>query len=169
MVGVRLTPPFPFVVVGSPEYLRRRGRPERIDDLRQHACLRMRRSNGSIAPCSFPLSPYQREQFLLGRVAHRCSHRPQQSCKNSAEPGEPRDHGCWAVGLAPRRTALPRLRRGRPRPTPTLPASSSTILNTYAPLPMLPRMYLNTFLLSTFLSTRTPKKGPIISSQVMSP
>ena len=53
MVAVRLTPPFPFVVVGSPDYLRRRGRPERIDDLRQHACLRIRRSNGSIAPWSF--------------------------------------------------------------------------------------------------------------------
>jgi DNA-binding transcriptional LysR family regulator len=53
MVAVRLTPPFPFVVVGSPEYLRRRGRPERIDDLRQQACLRIRRSNGSIAPWSF--------------------------------------------------------------------------------------------------------------------
>src|SRR3981189_2641912 len=53
MVAVRLTPPFPFVVVSSPEYLRRCKRPERIDDLRQHACLRMRRSNGSIAPWSF--------------------------------------------------------------------------------------------------------------------
>jgi len=53
MVAVRLTPLFPFVVVGSPEYLRRRGRPERIGDLRQHACLRIRRSNGSIAPWSF--------------------------------------------------------------------------------------------------------------------
>src|SRR5438105_7415106 len=53
MIVVRLTPPFPFVVVGSPDYLRRRKRPERIDDLRQHACLRMRRSNGSIAPWSF--------------------------------------------------------------------------------------------------------------------
>src|ERR1700723_2692083 len=53
MVAVRLSPPFPFVVVGSPEYLRRRGRPERIEDLRRHACLRMRRSNGSIAPWSF--------------------------------------------------------------------------------------------------------------------
>jgi len=38
---------------GSPEYLRRCKRPERIDDLRQHACIRMRRSNGSIAPWSF--------------------------------------------------------------------------------------------------------------------
>jgi DNA-binding transcriptional LysR family regulator len=53
MVAVRLSPAFPFVVVGSPEYLRRRGKPERIDDLRQHACLRMRRSNGAIAPWSF--------------------------------------------------------------------------------------------------------------------
>ncbi|TWB50022.1 LysR family transcriptional regulator [Rhizobium sp. ERR 922] len=53
MVAVRLTPPFPLVVVGTPEYLRRRGRPERIDDLRQHACLRMRRSDASIAPWSF--------------------------------------------------------------------------------------------------------------------
>src|ERR1700689_2605623 len=34
MVAVRLTPPFPLVVVGSPEYLRRRGSPERLDDLR---------------------------------------------------------------------------------------------------------------------------------------
>jgi DNA-binding transcriptional LysR family regulator len=53
MVAVRLTPPFPFVVVGSPDYLSRRKRPERIDDLGQHACLRMRRSNGSIAPWPF--------------------------------------------------------------------------------------------------------------------
>jgi DNA-binding transcriptional LysR family regulator len=53
MVAVRLTPSLPLVVVGSPEYLHRRGRLEQIDDLRQHACLRMRRSNGSIAPWSF--------------------------------------------------------------------------------------------------------------------
>jgi DNA-binding transcriptional LysR family regulator len=53
MVAVRLTPPFPFVVVGSPDYLRRRKSPEHIEDLREHACLRMRRSNGSIAPWSF--------------------------------------------------------------------------------------------------------------------
>ena len=53
MVAVRLTPPFSFLVVGSPDYLRGRKRPERIDDLRDHACLRMRRSNGSIAPWPF--------------------------------------------------------------------------------------------------------------------
>src|SRR5215471_2246247 len=53
MVVVRLTAPFPFVVVGSPDYLRGHKRPERIDDLRDHACLRIRRSNGSIAPWPF--------------------------------------------------------------------------------------------------------------------
>ena len=53
MVAVRLTPPFPYVVVGSPDYLGRRKRPERIDDLRGHACLRMRRSDGTIAPWPF--------------------------------------------------------------------------------------------------------------------
>jgi DNA-binding transcriptional LysR family regulator len=53
MITVRLTPPFPFMVVGSPDYLRARKLPERIDDPRDHACLRMRRSNGSIAPWSF--------------------------------------------------------------------------------------------------------------------
>ncbi|HEV2678704.1 MAG TPA: LysR family transcriptional regulator [Aliidongia sp.] len=53
MVAVRLTPPFPLAVVGSPGYLLRRTRPGRIDDLRDHACLRMRRSNGTIAPWSF--------------------------------------------------------------------------------------------------------------------
>jgi DNA-binding transcriptional LysR family regulator len=52
MVAVRLTRPFPLAIVGSPDYLRRQKRPERIDDLRVHACLRMRRSNGSIAPWS---------------------------------------------------------------------------------------------------------------------
>ena len=53
MVAVRLTQPFPFVVIGSPDYLSQRARPEHIDDLRDHACLRMRRSNGSIAPWPF--------------------------------------------------------------------------------------------------------------------
>jgi DNA-binding transcriptional LysR family regulator len=53
MIAVRLKPSHPLAVVGSPDYLRRRQRPELIDDLRRHACLRMRRSNGSIAPWSF--------------------------------------------------------------------------------------------------------------------
>jgi DNA-binding transcriptional LysR family regulator len=53
MVAVRLSAPFPYVVVGSPDYLGGRKRPERIDDLRGHSCLRMRRTDGSIAPWPF--------------------------------------------------------------------------------------------------------------------
>src|SRR5438445_4660710 len=49
MVAVRLTKPFRFIVVGSPAYLTRSGRPERPADLRQHACLRLRRSKGALA------------------------------------------------------------------------------------------------------------------------
>ena len=53
MVAVRLTPPFRLAVVGSPDYLRARARPQRIADLRHHACLRLRRSNGSLMPWAF--------------------------------------------------------------------------------------------------------------------
>jgi DNA-binding transcriptional LysR family regulator len=49
MVAVRLTPPFRFIIVGSPAYLARNDRPGRPDDLRHHACLRLRRSNGALA------------------------------------------------------------------------------------------------------------------------
>ena len=48
MVAVRLSQPFRFVVVGSAAYLARRGRPLRPDDLREHACLRLRRSSGGL-------------------------------------------------------------------------------------------------------------------------
>ena len=53
MVAVRLTPPFPFTVVASPDYLARHGRPERVEDLRDHACLRLRRSNGAFGHWAF--------------------------------------------------------------------------------------------------------------------
>ncbi|QQO33585.1 LysR family transcriptional regulator [Bradyrhizobium diazoefficiens] len=49
MIAVRLTKPLPLIVVGSPAYLARAGRPEHPDDLRAHACLRLRRSNGALA------------------------------------------------------------------------------------------------------------------------
>ena len=49
MVAVRLTRPFPFLIVGSLDYLENHGAPEKVEDLRAHACLRLRRSNGAIA------------------------------------------------------------------------------------------------------------------------
>jgi hypothetical protein len=53
MVAVPLTPPFRLIIVGSPAYFASRSRPICLDDLRQHACLRWRRSNGALAPWSF--------------------------------------------------------------------------------------------------------------------
>ena len=52
MVALRLTPPFRLVIVGSPAYFARHTRPERAEDLRDHRCIRMRRSNGALAPWS---------------------------------------------------------------------------------------------------------------------
>src|ERR1700742_842111 len=52
MIAVRLSQPFRFIVVGSPAYLSRRARPLRPDDLREHACLRLRRSGGALASWS---------------------------------------------------------------------------------------------------------------------
>jgi DNA-binding transcriptional LysR family regulator len=50
VVVEQLTAPFRLIVVGSPSYLARSGRPARPDDLGRHACVRLRRSNGAIAP-----------------------------------------------------------------------------------------------------------------------
>ncbi|MDG4910626.1 LysR family transcriptional regulator [Mesorhizobium sp. WSM4898] len=71
MVAVRLTPSFPMVVVGSPGYLRQRTTPERIEDLRHHACLRLRRSNGSVAPWRFTKGNKAVEAIVSGPfIAH---------------------------------------------------------------------------------------------------
>jgi DNA-binding transcriptional LysR family regulator len=53
MVAVRLTRPFPYLVVGSPEYLALNGAPAGPEDLHGHACLRLRRSNGALAAWAF--------------------------------------------------------------------------------------------------------------------
>ncbi len=50
MVAVRLTPSFRLIVVGSPAYFARWGRPRTPADLASHACVRLRRSNGGLAP-----------------------------------------------------------------------------------------------------------------------
>lgn len=52
MIAVRLTPPFRFIVVGSPAYFARAKRPAQPEDLRNHACLRLRRSNGGLGTWS---------------------------------------------------------------------------------------------------------------------
>jgi DNA-binding transcriptional LysR family regulator len=71
MVAVRLTPSFPMVVVGSPDYFARRGRPEQIDDLRGHDCLRLRRTSGAIAPWLFTDGEHAIEAAVSGPlIAH---------------------------------------------------------------------------------------------------
>jgi len=71
MVAVRLTPPFPFMVVASPGYLARHGCPERVEDLRRHDCLRIRRSNGAIGHWSFVDGTERMEVAVSGPlIAH---------------------------------------------------------------------------------------------------
>jgi DNA-binding transcriptional LysR family regulator len=53
MIAVRLTPAFPYVVVASPTYLEQHGAPKRLEDLKDHACLRLRRSTGAIGTWTF--------------------------------------------------------------------------------------------------------------------
>jgi DNA-binding transcriptional LysR family regulator len=71
MIVVRLSQTFPFVVVGSPDYLRQRQPPKRIEDLGLHACLRIRRSNGSIASWPFVVGNKSVEAIVNGPlIAH---------------------------------------------------------------------------------------------------
>jgi len=53
MVTVRLSQPFRLAVVCSPAYLANRAAPDSPAQLRDHACLRWRRSDGGIAPWTF--------------------------------------------------------------------------------------------------------------------
>ena len=48
MVAVALTPPLRWVVIGSPEYLQRRGYPQTPADLLNHDCIRMRLGDNSV-------------------------------------------------------------------------------------------------------------------------
>src|SRR5262245_18160753 len=71
VVVVRLAQPFPLRPVRAPDDLRGRPRPERIDELRGHACLRMRRSNGSIATWPFVDGNKEVEAIVSGPlIAH---------------------------------------------------------------------------------------------------
>jgi len=64
MVAVPMTPPFRLIVVGSPDYFAERSRPGHPNDLRQHACLRWRRSNGAVALWSFNDSDSDSDQAI---------------------------------------------------------------------------------------------------------
>ena len=48
MVAVALTPPLRWVVIASPNYLQRRGRPQNPADLLNHDCIKMRLGDNSV-------------------------------------------------------------------------------------------------------------------------
>jgi len=49
MVALRLTPPLRLAMLASPDYLARCGHPATPADLANHSCVRIRRSNGTVA------------------------------------------------------------------------------------------------------------------------
>ncbi|MES2151270.1 MAG: LysR family transcriptional regulator [Pseudomonadota bacterium] len=50
MIAIRLTPPLRLIMVGSPDYFARSGCPALPGELAHHAFVRLRRSDGTIAP-----------------------------------------------------------------------------------------------------------------------
>lgn len=68
MISVRLSPPFRFVVVATPDYLDRHGRPQTAADLKAHNCIRQRISNGSVMPWRLIDGNRSLEIAVKGRV-----------------------------------------------------------------------------------------------------
>jgi DNA-binding transcriptional LysR family regulator len=68
MISVRLSPPFRFVVVATPDYLNRNGRPQTAADLKAHNCIRQRISNGSVMPWRLIDGNRMLEIAIKGRV-----------------------------------------------------------------------------------------------------
>lgn len=68
MVAVRLSEPFRFVVVGTPAYFSRFGRPESIAELAQHRCVRLRLSTSGIMPWTFQVGNREEEVQVTGPV-----------------------------------------------------------------------------------------------------
>jgi DNA-binding transcriptional LysR family regulator len=66
MIAVRMTPPFPMVVVGNPRYFSDREPPKSPKDLSDHACIRRRRSNGALALWSFRVGNRTLETAVTG-------------------------------------------------------------------------------------------------------
>ena len=68
MVAVRLRGPLRFVVVGTPDYLDRNGRPKSIADLKSHQCVRLRMPSGAILPWGFIDSGRDVDIAVTGQV-----------------------------------------------------------------------------------------------------
>lgn len=68
MIAVRLSEVFHYVVVGTPDYIQRRGRPLSAADLKQHDCIRMRYQSGVVAPWRFSEAGRSIDVAVKGRI-----------------------------------------------------------------------------------------------------
>jgi DNA-binding transcriptional LysR family regulator len=68
MISVRLSPPFRFVVVGTPAYLDAHGRPASAADLKAHNCIRQRLASGTMMPWRLIDGSRSIELAVKGRV-----------------------------------------------------------------------------------------------------
>lgn len=68
MIAVRLSDPFRFVVVGTPDYFARHGKPQSIAELAQHRCVRLRLTSGGIMPWTFQVGNREEEVGVSGPV-----------------------------------------------------------------------------------------------------
>jgi DNA-binding transcriptional LysR family regulator len=69
MVAMPLTGPLRWVVVGSPEYLARHGRPKLPQDLMHHVCMRMRIGDNSVYRWELGTGPNAQEIDVPGPIS----------------------------------------------------------------------------------------------------
>ena len=68
MICLRLSGPFRYTIVATPEYLDRRGRPQSPADLKGHDCIRQRLGSGTMMPWRLVDGPRHIEASIKGRV-----------------------------------------------------------------------------------------------------
>ncbi|MBN8842720.1 MAG: LysR family transcriptional regulator [Sphingomonadales bacterium] len=68
VIAVRLTGPFRFVVAAAPAYLEKYGRPETLEDLRNHRCVRFRLASGGLMPWTFEKGNREFDVAVTGPV-----------------------------------------------------------------------------------------------------
>lgn len=68
VIAVRLTGPFRFVTAAAPSYFEKYGRPETLEDLRHHRCVRFRFASGALMPWTFEKGNRDFEVAVSGPV-----------------------------------------------------------------------------------------------------
>jgi DNA-binding transcriptional LysR family regulator len=68
MIAVRLSGPFRFVVVGTPAYFARYGKPQSIAELSEHRCIRLRLTSSGFLPWTFQVGNREEDKAVTGPV-----------------------------------------------------------------------------------------------------